>query len=373
MGVGSQWYLSGCFRHLVTRRIACDDRGMKPDNAMFSSVAALPPEIEVEAVAKAVLEQFELEGRYSQLVSERDQNFRLVSSDGTNYVVKITSFFEDSRVTDFQIAALLHLEQSGLPGVPRIVRSASGRDRGVIKDAKKNETVLRVVTWLDGVELKSSKLTPEICAEFGGRLADLDSALANFSHPGDRQELLWDMQCAAELRALFVHIDNDDVRVIVEQVLKDFETRVRPSLQELTCQVIHNDANDENVLLDAQQNISGFIDFGDMLRAPRIIDVATAAAYLRAVDGDPMRYIAPFIQGYHERDPLQGIELDLLHDLICTRLAMTLSILYWRVSARSPGDPYREKSLRGEATAFEFLCRLIDTGPAAFLGRLQLQ
>lgn len=344
---------------------------MKPDNPLLSSVAAVPPDIELEAVANAVCEQFELEGQYSQLVSERDQNFRLVTSDGTSYVVKITSFAEDPCVTDFQIAALLHLEQSDVAGVPRIVRTVSGHDRGVLKDTEGKETVLRVVTWLQGKELKSIQLTADVCRQFGVRLADLDSALASFSHPGDRQELLWDMQRAAELRALLFHIDDHNVRVVVERVLKEFETRVRPRLQALASQVIHNDANDENVLLDAHQNISGFIDFGDMLRAPRIIDVATAAAYLRTVDGDPIKHIEPFVRGYHERSPLLDTEMDVLYDLICTRLAMTLSILYWRVSARSQDDSYREKSLKGEATAFDFLCDLIDFGPDAFRRRTQ--
>lgn len=336
------------------------------ENPIFSSVTALPPGIETAVVAKAVREQFGLQGTYSQLVSERDQNFRLSAADGTSYVVKITSFVENPDVTDFQIAALLHLEQSGLTGVPRIVRTKSGCDRGVIRNDAGNETVLRIVTWLDGEVMKDANLTPELCFRFGNRLADLDSALASFSHVGDRQELLWDMQRAAELRQLLIHIDDPDVLPLVEQVLDDFETRVSPSLRKLDCQVIHNDANDENILLDADQGISGFIDFGDMLRAPRIVDVATAAAYLRTVDDDPMRFIVPFIRGYNEHNPLSETELNLLYDLIRTRLMMTLIILYWRISARSPGDPYREKTLMGEATAFGFLRNLSNIGPTVF-------
>jgi Ser/Thr protein kinase RdoA (MazF antagonist) len=339
---------------------------MMSENPIFSSVTALPPGIETVVVAKAVREQFGLQGTYSQLVSERDQNFRLSAADGTSYVVKITSFVENPDVTDFQIAALLHLEQSGLTGVPRIVRTKSGCDRGVIRNDAGNETVLRIVTWLDGEVMKDANLTPELCFRFGNRLADLDSALASFSHVGDRQELLWDMQRAAELRQLLIHIDDPDVLPLVEQVLDDFETRVSPSLRKLDCQVIHNDANDENILLDADQGISGFIDFGDMLRAPRIVDVATAAAYLRTVDDDPMRFIVPFIRGYNEHNPLSETELNLLYDLIRTRLMMTLIILYWRISARSPGDPYREKTLMGEATAFGFLRNLSNIGPTVF-------
>jgi Ser/Thr protein kinase RdoA (MazF antagonist) len=340
-------------------------------DALFNSVAALPPSFESEVIAKAVGEQFGLVGQYRPLVSERDQNFRLETADGARYVVKITSFAENPLVTDFQITALLHLEQFGLTGVPRIVRTRRGGDRGIIRSSNDgDEAVLRVVTWLDGELLSDANVTPEICHRFGCRLADLDIALENFSHEGDRQDLLWDMQRAAELGALLIHIDNRDVRQLVEEVLNVFETSAGSALKELACQVIHNDANGENVLLDEQQELSGFIDFGDMLRAPRIVDVATAAAYLRTIDGDPLRLLVPFVAGYNERNPLSELESDLLYDLIRTRLAMTLLILYWRVSARQPGDPYREKSLQGEATAFDFLQNLTTLGRAAFRERI---
>ena len=92
--------------------------------------------------------------------------------------------------------------------------------------------------------------------------------------------------------------------------------------------------------------------------------------YKRQVDDDPMRFIVPFIRGYHERNPLSETELNLLYDLIRTRLMMTLIILYWRISARSPGDPYREKTLMGEATAFGFLRSLSNIGPTVFRNSL---
>ncbi len=335
----------------------------------LKSVAAEPPNFNPVQVQLAVNEQFGLYGKLDPLVSERDQNFRLRASDGRNYVVKITSLAEDPLVTDFQIAVLLHLEKTRTSGVPRIIRTLSGFDSGSMQPDAGGSAVLRVVTWLDGQLLSNVDVTPEIATDFGRRLAALDIALADFSHDGDQQVMLWDIQRAAELRVLLDHIRDPGMQKLLQDVLDTFEEHVQPIIPSLPRQVIHNDANSENVLLDSSGRVSGIIDFGDMLRAPRVVDVSTAAAYLRSDDEDSLHLIAPFVTGYGQCSELVEAELDVLYDLIRTRLAMTLIILYWRLSAREAGDPYREKTRRSEASAYGFLHRLSVLGRVAFRAR----
>ena len=333
-------------------------------------IAADPPSIAIDVVADAVAEQFGLFGDYVQLVSERDQNFRLTTANDKRYVVKITSLAQDLVVTDFQIAALLHLEEYGVGGVPRIVRTLAGDDRGMVQTDDAPGVCLRVVTWIDGQLLDDSELTPHIATQFGHRLAALDIAFQNFSHPGDSQELLWDTQHADELRGLLVHVDDANIRSRLEAVFDDFDNRVKPALASLPSQVIHNDAHGENVLLGETGEVTGIIDFGDMLRAPRIIDVSTAAAYLREDASDPMRIIASFVAGYQDSNPLLAAELELLFDLTRTRLLMTIVLFYWRLAARAKDDPYRQKLVENEGDAFRFLQRLTVLGRAAFLERI---
>jgi len=330
--------------------------------AGLDSISAAPPNLSTERVASACREQFGLAGQFTPLVSERDQNFALQANDGRRFVVKVTGRAELAAVTDFQIQALLHLEKVGVAGVPRIVRTVSGDDRGSIQDDDGDAMCLRIVTWLEGQMLHDVPLSVDIARAFGRHLAELDLGLLGFTHPGDRQILLWDTQRAAELRGLLSHIDDPDIRGQVEIVLNAFDERVMPQLQALPHQVIHNDANSENVLLDDAGEVTGMIDFGDMLWAPRIIEISTAASYLRTRDRNPLKFIAPFVAGYRERSPLSDAELNILFDLVRTRLAMTLSILYWRVSAREPGDSYREKSLASEAAAADFLASLSAMG-----------
>ena len=49
----------------------------------------------------------------------------------------------------------------------------------------------------------------------------------------------------------------------VERVLSRFGKSVGLTLASLPRQVIHNDANPENVLVNTKGVVSGFIDFGD--------------------------------------------------------------------------------------------------------------
>ena len=335
--------------------------------------AVCPPDFDPQAVAAAVLDQFALVGDYESLVSERDQNFRLTTSEGARYVVKVTSLTEDPIVTECQIAALIHLEDRGVSCVPKVVRTKSGDDHGVIHGEDGAEICLRVVTWLSGHLLSDVELTQETARKFGQQLAVLDQAFSDFSHEGEQQVLLWDTQRADQLCRLLDHVDNSDVRREVETVLETFADNVRPVLNTLPSQMIHNDANTENILLDSEGAVSGIIDFGDVMKAPRIIEVSTAAAYLRADGEDRLRIIAAFVAGYHQRSPLLRAELELLFDLIRTRLSMTLIILYWRLSARDENDPYRQKTLASEGDAYEFLRFLSAAGRDAFLDRIGLQ
>ena len=63
------------------------------------------PAMEQDAVSAFVAGHFGLEGDLKPLVSERDQNFRLTTGDGSRYVVKIYNPGESTEVLDFQARA----------------------------------------------------------------------------------------------------------------------------------------------------------------------------------------------------------------------------------------------------------------------------
>lgn len=179
------------------------------------------------------------------------------------------------------------------------------------------------------------------------------------------------MQRASELRDLMAHVSDPELQAMVNTCLDDFEERAAPQLPELRSQVIHNDLNPGNILITDTEpaTVAGVIDFGDMLRAPLIIDVAIAAAYLRSTDDDTLAATQALIAGFDSIVPLEDRECQLLFDLIRMRLATTITILYWRKSARSEEDAYLKKALR-EQSSERFLRHINGMSRQGFADRV---
>lgn len=326
-----------------------------------------PPALAAADVLGTLREVYGLEGRLAPLVSERDQNFRLTTPAGREFVVKIANAGESAVDTDLQVGALLHAEAAGCRVVlPHVIRTLAG-DTVCHVDSASGAHALRVVTWVPGRPAAEVRPTPGLARDMGASLAALDIALQGFRHPGEARTLIWDIQRATELRALLHHIGTRRLAQRVAKVLDDYEARAVPRMKGLRHQLIHGDYHTDNVLVDSSgTRVRGIIDFGDMLRAPLIADVAIAASYQRSTGTDPLFLLAPFIGGYHARFALLQQETELLYDLVRTRLATTITVLCWRQAAHARNDGYLQAALDSENTAPGYLEAIEDLGRERF-------
>ena len=322
------------------------------------------PAISDELAIRTVREHYGLEVSLRPLVSERDQNFLLQTAEGPRYVLKIANSAEDPVVTDFQIEALLHIEraitENDVPiAAPRVLHTLSG-DKAIVLETPDGNYVTRVVSFIEGIPLGERIASPALARDMGGFLANLGRALAGFDHPGARHSLLWDMQRALELRPLIEHVPEAETAAAVAAALDDFEHYAVPVLPSLRRQIIHSDFNADNIVIEAsnEDKVAGVIDFGDMLEAPLIADVAIGASYVRTTSGDPLALMLEFVAAYHRVNPLARDELDILFELIKARLSASVVILDWRVSLRGEDDPYLQKIIYDEASARRVLRRL---------------
>ena len=150
--------------------------------------------------------------------------------------------------------------------------------------------------------------------------------------------------------------------------------RVSPTTCCRTCaslrsQVIHNDYHLYNVLVapDDHARIVGIIDFGDMLHAPLVGEVATAAAFHMAGNADPFEGPAQFVAAYHATLPLTDVEQEIVADLMATRHLVTALISEWR-AARYPEN--RAYIMRHNPAAWEALSQMADLSRDAARDRL---
>ena len=111
--------------------------------------------------------------------------------------------------------------------------------------------------------------------------------------------------------------------------------------------------------------LSGLIDFGDAARAPRVGEVAIAAAYAALGKRDPLSAMAHVVAGYHGACPLEDAELDVLFELALLRLGTSVAISSERAPEHGGENEYHQVSAAPAWRALEQLrsC-LLYTSPS---------
>jgi Ser/Thr protein kinase RdoA (MazF antagonist) len=334
--------------------------------ALSTDAPCLAP-ADLRALARRL---YGIDGSVQPLAGERDQNCRIEAADGRRCVLKISNPSEPADVVDFQIAALDHIAHTApdLP-VPRVVRTLEGRTRGTVPLGGGIEATVRMLTYLDGVQIRETVRTAAQRRAMGSGLARLNRALHGFEHAGATHDLLWNVSAAHRLSAKLDGIVNAQRRALARAFMARFTEHVLPRLASLRSQVIHNDYHFYNVLVapDEQARIVGIIDFGDMLQAPLVGEIATAAAFHMAGHPDPFEGPSQFVAAYHAVLPLTNVEQEIVADLMATRHLITVLISEWR-AARYPEN--RSYIMRHNPAAWEALSDMADLSRAAARDRL---
>ncbi|GBQ48910.1 phosphotransferase (plasmid) [Komagataeibacter sucrofermentans] len=309
--------------------------------------------VSVEEATRIARDMFGMTGMVSRLPGERDRNFRLRTAQGGDYVLKIAHCAEQPDMLDLQDSVLRYLRaKDPTLAVPELLEPSV--PRAVWRDQAGEERIVRMVTFLPGTPLGNRSATVPLCTSIGGMLGRLDQALTGFHHPAQFHALLWNLRNAAYMRNFIRYFPTEEQKALADAALAAFEQQVLPVMATLPMQVIHNDFNVHNILCSAHA-IEGVIDFGDVIRAPRVQDLAIAASYMMGTGTQPVEQFMAILSGYCQTIALTRAELACLPAMMGARLVMSLGISSWRAS-RNPADaPY---ITRNQAIAWEGLARL---------------
>ncbi|HTK28551.1 MAG TPA: aminotransferase class III-fold pyridoxal phosphate-dependent enzyme [Vicinamibacterales bacterium] len=308
------------------------------------------PAFGADAAAAIARDMFGIDGTAAPLPSERDQNFLIdaaASGRGGRYVLKIANAADERALLEAQNAAMDAVaEATSL--CPRVVRSTNGAAIETLPAARGGGHFVRLVTWIPGVTLGSLPHHPPVLLRDLGRgLASVDRALAAFDHPAVHRDFYWDLANGLDIvRAHGGDIADPALRRLVTTVAAGIERDDAPAFASLRRSVIHNDANDHNVVvcdegsaLERRQRVQGFVDFGDMVYSFTAADLAVAIAYAILDKPDPLEAAAAVTAGYHEAYALAAEEVGVLFGLVCLRLCASASIAADQQRQR-PGDSY---------------------------------
>jgi Ser/Thr protein kinase RdoA (MazF antagonist) len=306
-----------------------------------------------------------IEGRLSALPSERDQNFLIVDARGAKFVLKIANRDDAPELLEFQHQAMRRVAAAPCDcRVQQIVRSLDGADLSEIRDpAADVRHCVRVTTWLQGEVLaRCGPRSRGLFESIGAGVAKIDAALRGLTHPAMHRVLQWDLRHAGLARE-HAHLLPPARRTRVERVFAEWETIEWTHLRR---SVIHNDANDYNVLIE-DGRMTGLLDFGDLVHSATVCDLAIALAYAMLHEKDPLAAAAAVIHAYHRHNPLTELEQRVLYPLILARISA--SVCYAAHNrARNPDDAYQ---IVTEAGAWELLDVLEPYSPAAALATVR--
>lgn len=335
--------------------------------AELKTEAVIVSAAEAETIAR---ERYGLEGAAEWLWGEKDSNYRLTLRNGAEYLLKILNPAEARAVTSMHSQALLHVERRD-PDIPiqRIIRALDGAADFRMVDAGGQERSVRMVTFVPGMAQKGAPHSKAQRRAVGRWLARMQTALADFTHEAAHHRITWDMKHAGGLRDLLPAFGDRPIRTRLERALDAFDARIAPAMASLPAQVIHNDFNMENILVDPARpdEISGIIDFGDMVHAPVLFDVAVGAAYQMGEEDDPVAAACDFLEGYASLKTLGHEEQALLYPAIVMRLTMRLVIPEWRCGLFPDQRPFLT---RNSPTVERQLARLDGIGEAEAVRRL---
>ena len=305
-----------------------------------------PPQISAAEVREAARVHFGLNGTFEGLLSERDQNFDICGEDGERYIMRIANIDEEVAVIDFQVRALLHISQQdpSLP-VPKITPNIRGVELSRIAFSDGQEHLVHVLTYLPGQPLRDMDgIAVETFRKLGAMMARLDLALRGFFHPAADQVHPWNFEKCARFATHVDHLESSEARKIVSNIFAQFEQMVLPRVRKLRHQVIHQDAHGGNVLADPENptNITGLIDFGDMLHGSFAAEIAVATDSAEVKSDSLPDIICETAAGFDSVLPLEADEIALLFDMIVMRNAMSATITASRAALGSDQPDFME-------------------------------
>ncbi|MDZ7667357.1 MAG: phosphotransferase [Desulfotignum sp.] len=319
-------------------------------NLSYSSINITP-----DQAAEIARQLYQLSGDIVPLPGELDFNFKI--TDGAKrYVLKISRPDVSSGYIEFQQALLDYVTVSHVPVMcPETVPAVDGKPLSRIVDDAGNPRLVRLLTWIDGRMWSDvNPVTDQLLMSLGRQAGQVTKALQGFDHDLAHRDLVWDLAQADWTRD---HLDlfSGEQREIIDFFHHRF-TRIQPAYQDLRKSVVHNDANDNNVVVTqdpVHPEVSAIIDYGDAVYTQTLNDLAVTVAYAVMGKPDPLAAAQCVVQGYHAAFSLQEPELALLYTLVAMRLVISVT----RSALNRVKEPENAYLLISETPAWDLLTK----------------
>ncbi len=297
---------------------------------------------------------FNIKGNASILPGEVDFNFRIKIENEDGYILKISRPDEDDKYLDFQQKLLQFVETNGQNLIaPQVVKDKNGNAISEITDTHGKQRKVRLLSWVSGRVW--STVNPQLHSlrySLGHQCGLLTQALNGFDHPEAHREFVWDVAQSLWTKN-HIHLFQGEEKEIISSFQSKFES-VQNSYSKLRKAVVHNDINDNNIIVTAaliNPRVKAAIDYGDAIHTQVINDVAVACAYAVMNHNDALDAALAVVKGYHSTFPLQEEELMHLYNTVAMQLIITVT----KSGMNKIAEPDNHYLLISEKPAWEVL------------------
>lgn len=297
---------------------------------------------------------FGIEGEATKLAGEVDFNFRIKTHVNDGYILKISRPDEHWDYLDFQQQLLNYAKKSNMTLlVPEVVLDCEGNAIGEFQDKNGKKRLVRMLSWVSG--RLWSQVNPQLDNlrySLGIQCGALTKSLIGFKHDFAKRAFDWDLAQSLWTKE-HLHLLATEEQQIVSYFQHSFES-IQTEYSKLRKSVIHNDANDNNIVVNGtlvNPEVATVIDYGDAVYTQIINDLAIAGAYAIMGQNNPLQALLPLVKGYHESFPLEDKELFCLYEALSMRLVTTVT----KSALNKIAEPDNKYLLISEKPAWEAL------------------
>lgn len=246
-------------------------------------------------------------------------NFKVSSNKGLFVLKKYTYTEETLAILQAEDSAANQLDGISHLNFPKSIANTNQESFSIV-----DEAIYRLLPFIEGDFIANVDKDVQLLVSFGTALASIDKTLErHYSAVFAAKETVWDLKHFKRNQQYLNDISNSKDRNIVRYFFLQFHEQITPVQHLFRKSVIHNDANDWNVLTK-NGVVTGFIDFGDMCHTWLINELAIGLTYLMMNDNNPLKTAEIILKSYHSVFPLHENELDALYYLIAARLCTSV-------------------------------------------------
>ena len=276
-----------------------------------------------DSVSNFLKSKYDISAEIKPLDGHVDKNYLLYINAIPQYVLKLSRDLTDKPFLKAQNLIFDHLKSLERYDFPQIITGLDGKSIYLYTDEEGNQYQARLLKYLHGEFLAKTNHSDHLLIDFGEFLAEMDKMLIDFQSPEIMaRHYEWDLQYFLEYADFLPYISDPAHRKLIEHFLLQFSEQISPIQHLLRKSVIHNDANDWNILSN-EKNVIGAIDFGDAVYSFTISEVVVGVTYIALESKDPLLKVSKVLEGYHRVLPIQELEIESIYYLLAARLCMS--------------------------------------------------